>query len=204
MVICDRITVSEAVRALSNSVYRTYTIIPRNEAIQIDVCPPDIAPNLSLEDTDLGKFFQRGTTERKAARLLYDLFVNLGEPVIEAGSNYLISKGEDENYAILIYNMEENLPNARAREYIIRLHGLNGKYMVKNLRLGCKNIQIQSEAEHIRQKNREYGYRRHDLYKIMDSYPLLSEQVMTAIDSLTFEVPMDEFCGELILIDKCL
>jgi AraC-like DNA-binding protein len=219
--ICNKDQVRSQIKRISNTVYRAYTVVPRSPSYVITADLNEPADKTDMAETMLGSLFGEKREGKRADAFLFDLLTGLGETVVGSGHDYIITsdhndKGDKsgkgcksdqeqirpERAAVLIYNTGARDNGVLLKEFLVKLNGFSGSYFVRRIRYSAANIKAASEE--IRLSKVTPGKRdgRKMLYSRIDSFPSVTDTIMTAAGILTFEIPMEDYSGELILIDK--
>jgi AraC-like DNA-binding protein len=195
--------VREQIKRLSNTVYRAYMIVPESPPYVITADMNEPADSIDITGTMLGRMFSGLRENRKPEAFLYDLLAGLGESIVDSGHDYIITGEQDaERAAVLIYNTGAREKGILRREFLVRIKGFSGRYFVRRIRLSSSNIAAATDEHRLRKLTGSERDNRRMLYSRIDSYPAVTDTIMTAAGSLTFQIPMEDFSGELILIDK--
>jgi hypothetical protein len=107
-----------------------------------------------------------------------------------------------ERAAVLIYNTGALKTGMLRKEFLVKIKGFSGTFVVRRIRLSAANIMAASEENRLKKCAAHERDNRRILYNRIDSYPSVTDTAMTAAGTLTFQIPMEDFSGELILIDK--
>ncbi|MDR2487862.1 MAG: AraC family transcriptional regulator [Clostridiales Family XIII bacterium] len=218
---CTYSQVSAAVKRISNAVYRAYNVVPRSPSRSIEAdlgnCVQGGARKVWAEGTPLDRFFAERRRDGRAAVFLHDLLLGLEEPVCAAGEDYTVTAvggtrcGEVAGVSVLLYNTEawaahaetahaETAPCARA--FCVRLVGLSGRFRVRRVHYGSRNISAAAEGERLKHSPKSERDARRLLCCKVDAWPAVTDTQMTAVGNLTLEVSLEGFSGELILIER--
>lgn len=212
--------IEEAIRRQVKGVYTDY--INKQKANPVII-------RLNMQDEYAGKQEitreLRGLMERDNMRPMagpYELLKSLGETIIAAGRNYIITtaskpSGDLQNLSVLAYNfseaVEEDLKNTDSKaetfeiirkyddemEFLIRCAGLSGEFKISRYKMFQEKV-ISDLEEAVRPRN--IYSRREELIRQWTSFPVIEFGQLTSSDTLSLRTTLKGFSAELILVDK--
>jgi hypothetical protein len=152
----------------------------------------------------------------------YKMLKSLGEMMIAAGHNYIITTsskypGNLEHLSILVYNISETVENELKNnnskkhtldvirkydeevEFLIRCAGMSGEYTVSRYSISKeKNIY---DLEEVLYPHSAYT-KRQELLSQWTSLPSVEFGEFTSSDTLSLRTTLKGFSAELLLVDK--
>lgn len=152
----------------------------------------------------------------------FKMLTALGEHVIAAGENYIISRPhrgshEKEAFSILLYNnndslkamleqchsIEEALEGLKGfedrAEVLITISGMTGEYKISRYKFSKDNILMSYQ---VKLENLHSLSKREKLTSRWATTPTVDFSVVTAVDTMSIHSNLTGFSAELILIDK--
>jgi len=156
------------------------------------------------------------------AAFAFKMLSALGEHIIAAGENYIISRPhrgsqEKEAFSILVYNNNETLKSLvektktleetleRLKEFderseiLITISGMAGEYKLSRYKFSKETIMM---SYHVKLANLHTLPKREKLTSRWATTPTVDFSTVTAVDTLSIHSNLVGFSAELILIDK--
>lgn len=212
--------IEEAIRRQVKGVYTDYINKKKAKPIIVDINLQEDYMNSPVKSMALRELMEK--EHMKSIAEPYKILKNLGETVIAAGRNYIITTsskypGNLQNMSILVYNfneaVESDLKNTNSKKYtldvikkfdeelefLVRCSGLSGEYKVSRYKI-CKD-KIVSDLQEMIYNHGTYN-RRDSLIRQWTSMPSVEFEEFTSSDTLSLRATMKGFSAELLLIDK--
>jgi AraC-like DNA-binding protein len=204
--------VLDAVRSLSNAIYRKYAA---RSKVGVKLTEVDLSENRLSElknervkSVELDKGMQQRVKSQiennPSTGLLFSMFEVAGGQLIESGKEYYVkcdmSSGAP-HVSILVYDyLSGSDDDAESTERTFRVVIENGEYQVTRIMHTVSNI---AAVESLRKRNgRSVALTsREDVLDRVKSYPAVTTSSMLSSGSLLFEVSLTNGSTELILID---
>jgi len=212
--------IEEAIRHQVKGVYTDYINKQRAKPIIVDINLQEEYINRPAKSMALRDLMEKD--HMKSIAEPYRLLKGLGETVVAAGTNYIIttaSKDQEilENLSILVYNFSEavemDLKNTNSRKYtldvvrkfdeelefLVRCSGMSGEYRISRYKIGKEKI-VSDLEEMI--YNQGASNKRDGLIRQWTSMPVVEFSEFTSSDTLSLRTTMKGFSAELLLVDR--
>lgn len=190
----NKLEVRDIIKERYPSVYYDYHKEYTTPAQVLDIIL-DENTSENIYDTELHKMLS--TQDMSHADRLLSMLVGLSEPVIASGENYIITSDKDANYlSVLVYYFPTR--DDKNADILVRIQGLQGKYNLKRVSLTYENITALKDP----QGADSHHYRREGLFKKLASTPTVDYSIVTAVNSLNFQLSFSGLSGTLLLLDK--
>lgn len=212
--------IEEAIRQQVKGVYTDYINKQKAKPVIVDVNIQDDYMSLQEKSTELKELMERETMKPLAGP--YELLKSLGETVIAAGKNYIITTaskypGPLNNLSILVYNFSEavgtdmrNTTNKEVTldiikkydeeiEFLVRCSGLSGDFKIS--RYKTFRDKMISDLEAVVRPHGAYS-RREEIINQWTALPVIEFGEFTSSDTLSLRTTLKGFSAELLLVDK--
>lgn len=212
--------IEEAIRQQVKGVYTDYINKQRAKPVIVDVNIYDDYMGNRHPSSELQELMERDNMRSMAGP--YELLKSLGETVIAAGSNYIITTaskypGPLSNLSILVYNFSEvvgtDLRNTTSREatldiirkydeeieFLVRCSGLSGDFKISRYKVF--KSKLISDLEDLIRPRGTYS-RREEIISQWTSLPVIEFGEFTSSDTLSLRTTLKGFSAELLLVDK--
>lgn len=212
--------IEEAIRQQVKGVYTDYINKKKAKPIIVDINLQDDYMNKPVKSMVLRELMEK--EHMKAMAEPYRILKSLGEMIIAAGRNYIITTaskypGNLQNMSILVYNfneeIESELKNTNSKKYtldvvkkfdeelefLVRFSGLSGEYKISRYKI-CKD-KIVSDLQEMIYNQGSYS-KRDELIRQWTSMPTVEFEEFTSSDTLSLRTTMKGFSAELLLIDR--
>lgn len=212
--------IEEAIRKLVKGVYTDYINKQKAKPVIVDINLHDEYLDRPIKSLALKELMEKEHMKPLAGP--YKLLKGLGEVMIAAGRNYIITTaskypGVLENLSILVYNINEtieaDLKNNTSKkhtldvirkfdeevEFLIRCAGMSGEYTVSRYSISKeKNIY---DMEEILYPHGSYSKRK-EMISQWTSLPSVEFGEFASSDTLSLRTTLKGFSAELLLVDK--
>lgn len=213
--------IEEAIRHQVKGVYTDYINKQKAQPIIVDInLQDDYYMNKPVKSMALRELMEK--EHMKSVAEPYRILKSLGEMVICAGRNYIITTaskntGNLKNLSILVYNFNEaveaDLKNTNSRrhtletvrkfdeelEFLVRCSGMSGEYKISRYKI-CKE-KIVSDLQELIYNQGSYS-KREELIKQWTSMPTVEFGELASSDTLSLRTTMKGFSAELLLVDR--
>ena len=218
--LCAPAQIEDAIRCQATEVYGDYLNRMRITPVSIDIDKDSDLAGVIEEQPPLAELMERPQNAVLADP--YNKLMHLGENVIAAGENYIVTTsckfpGALDSMSVLVYNIDENMAKTLRRigsqeellhvfrrydrdgEFLIRSNGLEGEFRILRWRLDTENvirrIEIASGAD------AHEGLRQRLLDDLLGNAAVSSESFITA-DTLSIRAVFKGIGAELIMVDR--
>lgn len=212
--------IEEAIRQQVKGVYTDYMNKQRAKPVIVDVNIHDDDLTGRKQSSELQELMERENMRSMAGP--YELLKSLGETVIAAESNYMITTaskypGQLNNLSILVYNFSEvvgtDLRNTTSKEatldiirkydeeieFLVRCSGLSGEFKISRYKVF--KSKLISDLEDLIRPRGTYS-RREEIISQWTSLPVIEFGEFTSSDTLSLRTTLKGFSAELLLVDK--
>lgn len=212
--------IEEAIRQQVKGVYTDYINKQKSKPIIVDVNIYDEYMSQPIKTMSLKELMER--ENMKSAAEPFKLLKSLGEQVIAAGKNYIITTaskypGTLDNLSILVYNfndaVEADLKATTSKkhtldiirkydeetEFLVRCSGMAGEYKISRYKI-CQE-KIVSDLEEIIYPHGSYS-KRAEVISQWTSLPTVELGEFTSSDTLSLRTTLKGFSAELLLVDR--
>ncbi len=212
--------IEEAIRKLVKGVYTDYINKQKAKPVIVDINVHDEYIDRPIKSMALKELMEKENVKPLAGP--YKILKSLGEMIIAAGHNYIITTsskypGNLENLSILVYNINEAVENELKNnnskkhtldvirkyddevEFLIRCAGMSGEYTVSRYSVSKeKNVY---DMEEILYPHGSYS-KRQEILSQWTSLPSVEFGEFTSSDTLSLRTTLKGFSAELLLVDK--
>lgn len=212
--------IEEAIRQQVKGVYTDYINKQKAKPVIVDVNIQDDYTAFQVKSTELKDLMERENMKPLAGP--YELLKSLGEPVIAAGKNYIITTsskypGPLSSLSILVYNFSEavgvdmgSTSNKEVTldiikkydeeiEFLVRCSGLSGEFKIS--RYKTFREKMISDLEDVVHPHGTYS-RREEIISQWTALPVIEFGEFTSSDTLSLRTTLKGFSAELLLVDK--
>lgn len=217
---CTPTEIEDAIRQQVKGVYTDYINKQKSKPIIVDVNIHDEYMSQPIKTMSLKELMERDNMKSVAEP--FRILKSLGETVIAAGKNYIITTaskypGTLSNLSILVYNfndaVEVDLKNTTSKkhtldiikkyddetEFLVRCSGMPGEYKISRYKVYKEKII--SDLEDIVYPHTSSS-RREDVVNQWTSFPIVEFGDFTSSDTLSLRTTLKGFSAELLLVDK--
>lgn len=212
--------IEDAIRKQVKGVYTDYINKQKAKPVIVDINFQDEYASRPVKSMALRELMEKDHMKSMAEP--YKLLKSLGEMVVAAGRNYIITTsskhpGNLNNLSILVYNFNEmvetELKNTTSRrhtletvrkfdeelEFLVRCSGMSGEYKVSRYKI-CRE-KIVSDLQELIFNQGTYS-RREELVRQWTSMPTVEFSEFTSSDTLSLRTTLKGFSAELLLVDR--
>jgi AraC-like DNA-binding protein len=196
--------IREAVRKLSNEIYRKYAALPPSETkviavdarVNVPFQPVNHPPNTPTLSRRLNN-----TDRARHSKLLWDMFRKIEGQIAAEGEDYILkieNDGGNARAAILVSNPADRfaVKEEQPAQRVVIAASRSGSYEVVRIKHTRRNM----DAAEARRSALTTG--REDVINTIMAFPEVKREEMIAIASLVFEVVLEPDESELILLDE--